>query len=115
LREKGRGEQGGNGQEQWPYTDLIYQPMLEVMKYLRQKSFRTYIVTVVGSSIVTKYEDVNGKPELMREPKVSLIDDGPGRAIGINLFIEKRPYAAFGNPVATQRGWNGRKPVTEHG
>jgi phosphoglycolate phosphatase-like HAD superfamily hydrolase len=101
-----------------PYTDLIYQPMLEVMKYLRDKGFKTYIVTgggqefvrvyseqvygvppeqVVGSSIVTKYEDTNGKPVLMREPKVFLIDDGPGKAVGINLFIGKRPHAAFGN------------------
>lgn len=101
-----------------PYTDLIYQPMLEVMKYLRANGFRTYIVTgggqefvrvyseqvygvppeqVVGSSIVTKYVNTSGKPELMREPKPFFIDDGPGKAIGINLFIGKRPSAAFGN------------------
>lgn len=101
-----------------PYTDLIYQPMLEVMKYLRSNGFKTYIVTgggqefvrayservygvppeqVVGSSIVTKYEDSNGKPVLMREPKVFFIDDGPGKPVGINLFIGKRPIAAFGN------------------
>jgi phosphoglycolate phosphatase-like HAD superfamily hydrolase len=101
-----------------PYTDLVYQPMLEVMRYLREKGFRTYIVTgggqefvrvyseriygippeqVVGSSIVTTYKQVNGKPVLMREPKVFFVDDGPGKAIGINLFIGKRPIAAFGN------------------
>ena len=101
-----------------PYTDLIYQPMLEVMRYLRTKRFRTYIVTgggqefvrvyseqvygippeqVVGSSSVTTYQEANGKPVLMREPKVFLIDDGPGKAVGINLFIGKRPCAAFGN------------------
>ncbi len=101
-----------------PYTDLIYQPMLELMRYLRANGFRTYIVTgggqefvrvysehvygvppeqVVGSSIVTTYKVVDGKPMLMREPKVFLIDDGPGKAVGINLFIGKRPYAAFGN------------------
>jgi phosphoglycolate phosphatase-like HAD superfamily hydrolase len=101
-----------------PYTDLIYQPMLEVMQYLRANGYRTYIVTgggqefvrvyseqvygvppeqVVGSSIVTTYQDTNGKPVLMREPKVFFIDDGPGKAVGINLFIGKRPYAAFGN------------------
>jgi phosphoserine phosphatase len=101
-----------------PYTDLIYQPMLEVMQYLRANGFKTYIVTgggqefvrvyservygvpaeqVVGSSIVTTYKDVNGKPMLMREPKLFLLDDGPGKAVGINLFIGKRPYAAFGN------------------
>jgi phosphoserine phosphatase len=101
-----------------PYTELIYQPMLEVMDYLRDSGFRTYIVTgggqefvrvyseqvydvpveqVVGSSIATKYEEQNGKPVLMREPKVFFIDDKAGKAIGINLFIGKRPYAAFGN------------------
>jgi phosphoserine phosphatase len=100
------------------YTDLVYQPMLEVMRYLRENGFRTYIVTgggqefvrvyseqvygvppeqVVGSSIVTTYKDEGDKPVLMREPKVFLIDDGPGKAVGINLFIGKRPQAAFGN------------------
>jgi phosphoserine phosphatase len=101
-----------------PYTELIYQPMLEVMDYLRESGFRTYIVTgggqefvriyservygvpverVVGSSIATKYESEAGKPVLMREPKVFFVDDHAGKAIGINLFIGKRPYAAFGN------------------
>ncbi len=101
-----------------PYTDLIYQPMLELMRYLRANGFTTYIVTgggqefvrvyseqvygvppeqVVGSSIATTYKVVHGKPALMREPKVFLIDDGPGKVVGINLFIGKRPYAAFGN------------------
>lgn len=101
-----------------PYTELIYQPMLEVMDYLRTNGFRTYIVTgggqefvriyseqvygvpveqVVGSSIVTKYEYQDGKPVLMREPQVFFIDDKDGKAIGINLFIGKLPYAAFGN------------------
>src|SRR5271169_2697267 len=101
-----------------PYTDLVYLPMLEVMRYLREKGFRVYIVTgggqefvrvyseevygvppeqVVGSSIVTKYDDSSGKPVLIREPKPFFIDDGPGKAIGINLFIGKRPSAAFGN------------------
>jgi len=100
------------------YTDLVYQPMLEVMQYLRANGFRTYIVTgggqefvrayservygvppehVVGSSIVTKFDDSSGKPVLMREPKVFFVDDGPGKAIGINMFIGKRPQAAFGN------------------
>jgi hypothetical protein len=100
------------------YTELVYQPMLEVMQYLRANGFRTYIVTgggqefvrayservygvppeqVVGSSIMTTYVDNGGKPELMREPKPFFIDDGPGKAIGINLFIGKRPIAAFGN------------------
>jgi phosphoglycolate phosphatase-like HAD superfamily hydrolase len=101
-----------------PYTELIYQPMLEVLDYLRASGFRTYIVTgggqefvrvfseqvygvpveqVVGSSIVTKYEEQDGEPVLMREPEVFFVDDKAGKAIGINLFIGKRPYAAFGN------------------
>jgi phosphoserine phosphatase len=107
-----------------PYTDLVYQPMLEVMQYLRAHGYRTYIVTgggqefvrvyservygvppeqVVGSSIATKYDDSTGKPVLMREPKVFFIDDGPGKAVGINLFIGKRPYAAFGNSTGDQQ------------
>jgi hypothetical protein len=101
-----------------PYTDLIFQPMLEVMQYLRANAFRTYIVTgggqefvrvysekvygvppehVVGSSGVTSYVNTNGKPVLMREPKVFFINDGPGKVVGINLLIGKRPQAAFGN------------------
>jgi phosphoglycolate phosphatase-like HAD superfamily hydrolase len=106
------------------YTDLVYQPMLEVMKYLREKDYRVYIVTgggqefvrvyseqvygvppeqVVGSSIVTKYDNSSGKPVLMREPKPFFVDDGPGKAIGINMFIGKRPYAAFGNSGGDQQ------------
>jgi hypothetical protein len=101
-----------------PYTELVYQPMLEVMGYLRANGFRTYFVTgggqefvrvyaervygippeqVVGSSIVTKYEMKDGKPVLMRLPTVFFIDDHDGKAVGINMFIGKRPYAAFGN------------------
>ena len=100
------------------YTELVYQPMFEVLDYLRASEFDTYIVTgggqefvrvysqrvygippeqVVGSSIVTKYEMKDGKPVLMRLPKVFFVDDHDGKAIGINLFIGKRPHAAFGN------------------
>jgi len=101
-----------------PYTELVYQPMREVMDYLRANGFKTYIVTgggvdfvrnyaeriygvppeqVIGSSIATKYEIRDGKPELMRLPKLFFDDDHAGKAIGIDLFIGKRPYAAFGN------------------
>jgi phosphoserine phosphatase len=103
---------------QKPYTELIYQPMLEVMQYLRANGYKTYIVTgggqefvrvysdrvygippeqVVGSSIVTQYDYQGSKPVLRREPKVFFINDHAGKPIGINLFIGKRPYAAFGN------------------
>jgi phosphoserine phosphatase len=107
-----------------PYTDLVYQPMLEVKELLRANGFKTYIVTgggqqfvrvyservygippeqVVGSSILTKYEYQDGKPVLMQEPKVFFIDDFTGKAIGINLFIGKRPCAAFGNSAGDQQ------------
>ncbi len=101
-----------------PVTDLVYEPMLEVMDYLRANGFKTYIVSgggqefirvyaeevygippeqVVGSSVVTKFQTMDGTPELMREAKVFFVDDGPGKAVGINLFIGKRPIIAFGN------------------
>jgi phosphoglycolate phosphatase-like HAD superfamily hydrolase len=107
-----------------PYTELVYRPMLEVMEFLRASGFKTYIVTgggqefvrvysqrvygippeqVVGSSILTKYEYRDGKPVLMREPKVFFVDDRTGKPIGINLFIGKRPHAAFGNSTGDQQ------------
>ncbi len=107
-----------------PYTELVYRPMLEAMDFLRANGFKTYIVTgggqefvraygqrvygippeqVVGSSIMTRYEYQDGKPVLIREPKVFFIDDKTGKPIGINLFIGKRTYAAFGNSTGDQQ------------
>jgi hypothetical protein len=101
-----------------PVTSLVYQPMLEAMDYLRDNGFRTYLVTgggqefvrvyaedvygvppeqVVGSSLLTRFETKDGAPVLMREAKPFFIDDGPGKAVGINLFIGARPQIAFGN------------------
>jgi phosphoserine phosphatase len=101
-----------------PYTELAYQPMLELLAYLRANGFKTYIVSgggiefmrpmteaiygvppeqVIGSSIETKYEMKNGKPLLMRLPKIHFIDDKTGKPVGINEFIGRRPIAAFGN------------------
>jgi len=101
-----------------PYTELAYQPMLELLAYLRANGFKTYIVSgfgiefmrtmsdqvygvppeqVIGSSIETKYEIRDGKPVLMRLPKVHFIDDKAGKPVGINMFIGRRPVAAFGN------------------
>jgi phosphoglycolate phosphatase-like HAD superfamily hydrolase len=102
-----------------PYTDLVYQPMLELLAYMRVNGFKTFIVSgggvdfirvfadqsygippeqVVGSSAVTKYRlTADGKPELMREAKVLFVDDGPGKAEGIHAFIGRRPMFAFGN------------------
>ena len=98
--------------------------MLEVMDFLRANGFKTYIVTgggqefvrvysgrvygippeqVVGSSILTKYEYQDGKPVLLREPKLFFNDNYGGKAIGINLFIGKRPHAAFGNSTGDQQ------------
>jgi phosphoserine phosphatase len=101
-----------------PYTSLAYQPMLELLAYLRANEFKTFIVSgggiefmrpwsqrvygippyqVVGSSVITKYELDGDTPILMREPKVDFIDDKKGKPVGINKFIGRRPIAAFGN------------------
>ncbi len=100
------------------YTDLVYQPMLEAMKYLRAGGFRTYIVTgggqdfvrgyaqsvygvpreqIIGSSLAVQYDLKGDKPELMRMPKLFFDSDNKGKPIGINMFIGKRPYASVGN------------------
>lgn len=101
------------------YTELVYQPMLEVLQYLRANGFKTYIVTgggqdfvrvyaeqvygippeqVVGSAGETKYGyDKDGKPFLTKEPKLLLNDDKAGKPEGIHLMIGRRPFAAFGN------------------
>ncbi len=102
-----------------PYNSLVFQPMLELLAYLRANGFKTFIVSgggiefmrpwvekaygippeqVVGSSGVVKFEfGSNGKPELMKFAKVEFIDDGPGKPVGINRFIGRRPIFAFGN------------------
>jgi len=100
------------------YTELAYQPMLEVLAYLRANGFKTYIVSgggiefmrpmtesvygvppeqVIGSSIKTEYEIQDGEPVLMRLPEIDFIDDKTGKPVGINRFIGRRPLAAFGN------------------
>jgi phosphoserine phosphatase len=101
-----------------PYTDLVYQPMLELLAYLRASGFKTFIVSgggvefmrpwtervygvpaeqVVGSSIKTKFEMRDGRPTLVRLPEVNFIDDKVGKPVGINEYIGRRPIAAFGN------------------
>jgi len=100
------------------YTDMVYQPMLEVLTYLRANDFKTYIVSgggiefmrpwseqvygippeqVIGSSIKTKFELRDGIPVLVRLPEINFIDDGAGKPVGINQHIGRRPIAAFGN------------------
>jgi phosphoglycolate phosphatase-like HAD superfamily hydrolase len=101
-----------------PYTDLVYQPMLEVLAHLRANGFKTYIVSgggiefmrpwvpraygippeqVVGSSVKVRYELRDGKPVFVRLPEIDFIDDKAGKPVGIHKFIGRRPVAAFGN------------------
>jgi phosphoglycolate phosphatase-like HAD superfamily hydrolase len=102
-----------------PYTECIYQPMLEVMRFLRANGFKTYIVTgggqafvrtfsekaygippeqVIGSSLKLKYVIKEGQtPFLLRLPAILLIDDEEGKPEDIELFIGRKPLAAFGN------------------
>ncbi len=103
---------------QRPYSDVVYQPMLDLLAYLRANGFKTFIVSgggiefmrpwvervygippeqVVGSSIKLKYEVRNGKPVLVRLPAIDFVDDGPGKPVGIAMHIGRRPILAFGN------------------
>jgi phosphoglycolate phosphatase-like HAD superfamily hydrolase len=108
-----------------PYTDLTYQPMQEVLRYLRANGFKTYIVTgggqdfvrvyaeqtygippeeVVGTAGGTKFGyDKSGKPFLTKEPKLILNDNNAGKPEGIHLMIGRRPYAAFGNSTGDRQ------------
>jgi phosphoglycolate phosphatase-like HAD superfamily hydrolase len=101
-----------------PYPEIVYQPMLELLQYLRANGFKTFIVSgggvefmrafaeqvygippeqVVGSTGEAKFELRDGKPVLVKLPKVNHVDDGPGKPVGINRFIGRRPILAFGN------------------
>jgi hypothetical protein len=101
-----------------PYTELVYQPMIELLAYLRANGFKTFIVSgggiefmrpwsqqvygippdqVVGSSIKTRFQMQQDIPVLFRLPEVHFVDDGPGKPVGINEHIGQRPIAAFGN------------------
>ena len=101
-----------------PYTEMVYQPMLELLDYLRDNGFKTFIVSgggieflrvfaegtygvppeqVVGSSVKTEYAVRDGKPVLVRLPEIDFIDDKAGKPVAINSHIGRRPIAAFGN------------------
>ena len=101
-----------------PYTELVYQPQLELLNYLRSKGFKTFIVSggsvefmrpwvervygippeqVVGTQNAVKYEFRDGRATLMRESKIDFIDDGAGKPVGIYKHIGRRPILAFGN------------------
>jgi phosphoglycolate phosphatase-like HAD superfamily hydrolase len=107
-----------------PYTEMVYQPMLELLAYLRANGYKTFIVSgggvefmrafaervygvppeqVVGSAGTLKFEQRDGKPVLVKEPKVWLIDDGPGKPVGIQQRIGRRPVFAFGNSDGDQQ------------
>jgi phosphoglycolate phosphatase-like HAD superfamily hydrolase len=108
-----------------PYTELVYQPMLEVMRLLRSRGFKTYIVTgggqefvrvfaervygvppgqVIGSACKMTYGYArDGAPVLLRTPSVLLLDDKGGKPEGINLVIGRRPIAAFGNSTGDRQ------------
>jgi phosphoglycolate phosphatase-like HAD superfamily hydrolase len=101
-----------------PYTNMVYQPMLELLQYLRANGFTTYIVSgggidflrvwaepvygiapgqVVGSSLKAAYSVVDGKPQINKLAELNFIDDGPGKPVGIYQHIGKRPVFAAGN------------------
>ncbi len=103
---------------QRPYTELVYQPMRELLVYLRMNDFKTYIVSgggiefmrvwaeevygippeqVIGSSIITRFEIRDGKPVLLRQPMLDFLDDKAGKPAAINKFIGRKPIFAFGN------------------
>ena len=103
---------------QRPYTDLAYQPMLELLDYLRTNDFKIYIVSgggiefmrvwveniygippeqVIGSSLITRFEIRNEAPILLRQPMLDFHDDKGGKPVAINKFIGRRPILAFGN------------------
>jgi hypothetical protein len=108
-----------------PYTDLVYQPMLELLSFLRANGFKTFIVSgggvefmrvftervygippeqVVGSSGVVRFQlRPDGKPVLLKDSKIEFVDDGPGKPVGINRFIGRRPIFAFGNSDGDQQ------------
>jgi phosphoserine phosphatase len=114
-----------DGRWKRPYTELTYQPMQEVLSYLRANGFKTYIVTgggqdfvrvysdqtygippeqVVGTAGGTTYSyDQNGKPILTKDPKLLLNDNFAGKPEGIHLMIGRRPYAAFGNSTGDRQ------------
>jgi hypothetical protein len=100
------------------YTEMVYQPMLELLAYMRTNGFKTFIVSgggvefmrpwtqrvygippeqVIGSSIRTRFEMRGEKPVLSRLPEIDFIDDKAGKPVGIQKFIGRRPIAAFGN------------------
>jgi phosphoglycolate phosphatase-like HAD superfamily hydrolase len=115
-----------------PYNEMTFQPMIDVLTYLRANGFKTFIVSgggaefmrpwvesaygippeqVVGSRGKLTYEVRNGQPMLVKSPAIDLVDDGPGKPVGIAQMIGRRPIAAFGNPTAIFRCSNTPLPA----
>ncbi|KQN42274.1 haloacid dehalogenase [Pseudomonas sp. Leaf48] len=107
-----------------PYTEMVYQPMLELLAYLRANGFKTYIVSggevafmrawaeevygvppeqVIGTTFTAEYQYNAGKPVIMRMPKLAHNDDGPGKPVSIDAVIGRRPIFAFGNSDGDQQ------------
>jgi hypothetical protein len=107
-----------------PYTEMVYQPMIELVTYLRANGFKTFIVSgggiefmrpwtekvygippeqIVGSSGKLKFELRDGKPVLVKLPELNFIDDKVGKPVGIHQYIGRRPIAAFGNSDGDQQ------------
>ena len=107
-----------------PYTELVYQPMLEVMRYLRANEFKTYIVTggtqpfvrafaeqaygippeqIIGTAVKTKFTPTKDGNVIVLDPALLLNNNNAGKAEDISLFIGKRPIAAFGNTAGDQQ------------
>ena len=108
-----------------PYTEMVYQPMIELLAYLRDSGFKTFIVSgggvefmrpwtervygippeqVIGTSFLTTYRlGTDGRPVLFRQPKIDFVDDGPGKPVNIQKVIGRRPVLAFGNSDGDQQ------------
>jgi phosphoglycolate phosphatase-like HAD superfamily hydrolase len=105
-------------EQEEPYTELAYQPQIELLRYLEANGFSTFIVSagtveflrtfaeptygipperVIGSSITTRYEVQGGKPSLLRLPEIDFVDDRSGKPVSIHKHIGRKPILAFGN------------------
>ena len=117
------------------FTEMVFQPMLELLTYLRANGFKTFIVSgggvefmrpwtekaygippeqVVGSSGKTQFKITANRPELLKLPELEFVNDGPGKPVGIDRFIGRRPIAAFGNSDGDQQmlEWTATNPAT---
>ena len=118
------------------YTEMVYQPMIELLAYLRANGFKTFIVSggeadfmrpwtenvygippeqVVGSSMKTRFEPRNGKPVIVRLPEIDLIDVNAGKPLGIDGYMAAVPSRHAATPTATCKCSSGRPPAAARG